>query len=119
MGLLIPDLMGSGYKAGRLRKILGSLKKGFKVIQGDKYPEPNYITYQITGWIEETQLASTVERHFYHLHTNSELNEWEQQADNHTFKLFWSPINKLPEIVSPQNEWIKYVSNELKYTFPI
>ncbi|MGN7764171.1 NUDIX domain-containing protein [Paenibacillus sp. 22594] len=86
-------------------------------IEGDKYPEPNYITYQITGWVEETQLASTVERHFYHLHTKSELKEWEQEADNHTFKLFWSPINKLPEIVSPQNEWIKYVSNELKYTF--
>ncbi|MEK3916197.1 NUDIX domain-containing protein [Paenibacillus sp. FSL H7-0331] len=86
-------------------------------IEGDKYPDPNYITYQITGWVEESHLASKVSRHFYHFHSNSNLNKWEQEADNHTFKLFWSPLDELPEIVSPQNEWLKYVLNDLNYSF--
>ncbi|MCY9668236.1 NUDIX domain-containing protein [Paenibacillus alginolyticus] len=86
-------------------------------IEGDKYPEPSYTTYQITGWVEETDLASTVERHFYHLHTECNLNQWTQEADNHLFKLFWSPLDKLPEIMSPQYEWLKYVTSDLNYLF--
>jgi 8-oxo-dGTP pyrophosphatase MutT (NUDIX family) len=86
-------------------------------IEGDKYPDPNYITYQITGWVEDSRLASKVSRHFYHLCSNCTLNEWEQEADNHTFKLFWSQLDKLPVIVSPQNEWLDYVLTELNYSF--
>ncbi|TDF92783.1 NUDIX domain-containing protein [Paenibacillus piri] len=86
-------------------------------IEGDQYPEPNYITYQITGWVEDSHLASKISRHFYHLRSSCYLNEWEQEADNHTFKLFWTPFDKLPEIVSPQNEWLDFVSNELMYSF--
>ncbi|MBT2724800.1 NUDIX domain-containing protein [Bacillus sp. ISL-46] len=85
--------------------------------EGDKFPNPNYITYQITGWVEEANLASKVSRYFYHLKSNNDLNEWEIESDNHTFKLFWSPLGKLPEIVSPQNEWLEYVLNELNYIF--
>ncbi|TDF89433.1 NUDIX hydrolase [Paenibacillus piri] len=47
-------------------------------IEGDKYPEPNYITFQITGWVEDSNLASKVSRHFYHLRSDCKLNEWEQ-----------------------------------------
>jgi hypothetical protein len=65
--------------------------------------------------VEETNLASKISRYFYHLNSNNDLNEWEIESDNHTFKLFWSRLDKLPEIVSPQNEWLEYVLNELNY----
>ncbi|SOC43791.1 NUDIX domain-containing protein [Ureibacillus acetophenoni] len=83
--------------------------------EGDKYPEPNYISYQITGWVEQSKLASKVTRQFYHLRSNSESNEWEIETDNHKFKLFWSTLENLPEIVSPQNEWLDYFLKENIY----
>ena len=81
--------------------------------EGDKYPEPNYISYQITGWVEETNLATKITRQFYHLQSNSEFNEWEIVTDNHTFKLFWSQLDNLQQIVSPQNEWLDYFLKEM------
>ncbi|GGG32225.1 hypothetical protein GCM10007425_28620 [Lysinibacillus alkalisoli] len=81
--------------------------------EGDKYPEPNYISYQITGWVEEKNLSSKIIRQFYHLQSNSELDEWEIETDNHIFKLFWSPLDNLPPIISPQNEWLTYFLKEM------
>lgn len=83
-------------------------------IEGDQYPNPNYISYQITGWVEEANLASKVMRHFYHLQANSKLNEWAIETDQHTFKLFWAPLENLPLIVSPQDKWLAYFLKELK-----
>lgn len=81
--------------------------------EGDKFPEPNYVTYQITGWTEKSNVASKVTRQFYHLQSNSHLDEWEIETDNHNFKIFWSPLDNLPQIVSPQNEWIDILFNEI------
>ncbi|HLQ99877.1 MAG TPA: NUDIX domain-containing protein [Sphingobacterium sp.] len=86
-------------------------------IEGNKYPNPDYITYQITGWMESCKLTSKIQRHFYHLHTHSTLDNWEHEADKHVFKLFWSPINNLPPIVFPQNQWLEYVLTESGYLF--
>ncbi|WP_051620945.1 NUDIX domain-containing protein [Paenibacillus sp. UNC451MF] len=83
----------------------------------DQYPYPNYITYQITGWVERKHLASTVRRQFYHLRSISTKDKWEQEADHHLFQLFWAPMDSLPEIVAPQQQWVTYVTNELKYNF--
>lgn len=81
--------------------------------EGDQFPDPNYITYQITGWTEKSNLASIVTRQFYHFQSNSQVDEWEIETDNHRFKLFWSPLDCLPQIVSPQHEWIDYILNDM------
>ncbi|MCK0470419.1 NUDIX domain-containing protein [Halalkalibacter sp. APA_J-10(15)] len=81
--------------------------------EGDKFPEPNYVTYQITGWTEKLNLASKVTRQFYHLQSNSYLDEWEIETDNQNFKLCWYPIDNLPHVVSPQNEWLQYLLREM------
>ncbi|MFE5318040.1 NUDIX domain-containing protein [Paenibacillus sp. NPDC056579] len=85
-------------------------------IEGDRYPDPQYVTYQITGWVEPSVLASIVSRHFYHMHSHCSLSVWEQDADDHRFKLFWAPLEDLPEIVSPQNKWLHFVTNNLNYS---
>lgn len=81
--------------------------------EGDKFPDPNYITYQITGWTEQSKVASKVTRQFYHLQSNCLLDEWEICTDNHIFKLFWSPLDNLSQIVFPQNEWVDILYNEI------
>lgn len=81
--------------------------------EGDKYPEPNFISYQITGWTKDSNLASKVTRKFYHLQSHSQFDDWEMETDNQKFKLFWTPLDNLPQIVSPQNEWLDYLLNEL------
>lgn len=86
-------------------------------VEGDKYPDPEYITYQITGWVEESKLVSKVKRQFYHLQSNSQFDEREIETDNQKFKLFWSPLNNLPQIVSPQNEWLEYLFKEMNISF--
>jgi 8-oxo-dGTP pyrophosphatase MutT (NUDIX family) len=84
----------------------------------DRYPKPQYISYQITGWVPIAILTKEVRRHFYHVVTNEEVqDEWEIVADNHKFNLFWAPFMNLPNIIEPQYKWLNYVRNELGYTF--
>ncbi|MFX1284201.1 MAG: NUDIX domain-containing protein [Promethearchaeota archaeon] len=84
----------------------------------DRYPDQNYITYQITGWILTTNLSKKMRRHFFHIVINEEAqDEWEIFADNHLFRVFWSPFMNLPDIIAPHRHWLKYVQYELKYSF--
>jgi len=86
-------------------------------IEEDQYPDPNYISYQITGWVDRKDLASEVLRRFYHLRSNCNRDEWEMEADHHVFRLFWAPMSRLPDIVAPQQRWVHYVTEELRYSF--
>lgn len=81
--------------------------------EGDKYPHPNYITYQITGWTEAHCLASRVERQFYHLETSEARDEWKVETDHQTFMLRWYAWHRLPTIVAPQREWLSYALEAL------
>jgi 8-oxo-dGTP pyrophosphatase MutT (NUDIX family) len=88
----------------------------------DRFPECNYVTYSITGWVPDEVITQRVERHFYHFevkHQHTTKDNWEQFTDNNLFNLFWSPLSKLPRIVSPQDQWIEYVKKQLHYSFDI
>lgn len=87
-------------------------------VETDRFPDPQYVSYQITGWVPLDALALTNRRHFFHLHApEPTLERWEQFSDNHHFALFWAPLNVLPEIVKPQNHWLDFVQKQLGYTF--
>jgi 8-oxo-dGTP pyrophosphatase MutT (NUDIX family) len=84
----------------------------------DHIPECNYISYQITGWVPEESLALACRRTFFHLAlVGAAPDEWDQFSDNHRFHLFWAPWDALPEIVTPQAEWVALVKNQFKYLF--
>jgi 8-oxo-dGTP pyrophosphatase MutT (NUDIX family) len=84
----------------------------------DQYPNATYATYRITGWVPNDTLARQQRRHFFHLTADEETrDEWTQFSDNHEFRLFWASLAALPEIVPPQNRWVEYVREELKYAF--
>jgi 8-oxo-dGTP pyrophosphatase MutT (NUDIX family) len=77
--------------------------------EGDRFPDPSYISYQITGWVPEEMLASTNRRKFFHLELVGDApDSWEQFSDNHLFALFWARLDNLPEIISLQREWLDY-----------
>lgn len=86
----------------------------------DCYPNPNYISFMLKGWVHESCVTDSVERSFYHLTVeNTEQDEWIQQADGHTFQLFWADMDHLPEIVETQLQWWMYATNTLGYNFNI
>ena len=77
----------------------------------DRLPEPQYITYQITGWVPEVALRRGTRRFFYHLTSAGAASlpgSWEQRSDNHLFRLFWAPLDNLPAIIPPQDAWLAY-----------
>jgi 8-oxo-dGTP pyrophosphatase MutT (NUDIX family) len=86
-----------------------------KLIEYDRVPDPQYVSMCIVGWVPDDTLADTRRRHFFHLVFEGESQErWTIQTDNHTFGLFWSPIGALPEIIYPQNLWLRFLPKNLQ-----
>ena len=95
----------------------------------DRYPDPQYITYQITGWLPQDCLAGQIRRRLFHLAAEQETPPaWEHFADQHLFRPFWARLDNLcgevnrlrwsePPIVWPQCDWWRYVTQELGYDF--
>ena len=110
-----PDLMSFNW--AYLRKgipvTLSRRSGGFSHVtyqEWDRWPDPQYVTMCISGWVPDDALGDTRMRHFFHLefHGRSE-KSWKVFSDNHFFSLFWAPLDALPEIVYPQNEWLAFL----------
>jgi 8-oxo-dGTP pyrophosphatase MutT (NUDIX family) len=72
--------------------------------------DPQYVSMSIKGWVPDKMLTNMYRRHFYHLEfTGKSEDRWQNFADNHTFGLFWASLDALPEIISPQDEWLVYL----------
>jgi 8-oxo-dGTP pyrophosphatase MutT (NUDIX family) len=79
----------------------------------DRWPDSNYVTYRISGWVPNEALAPGRTRHFYQLACRHATEEtWEVDIVYHRFRLFWAPLDDLPEIVSPQVEWLDVLWRE-------
>jgi len=77
-------------------------------IEWDDLANPSYVSYQITGWVPNSALASRRTRYFFHfVYHNPTANQWWTETDNHRFRLFWAPLTALPTIVYPQNRWLE------------
>ena len=78
-------------------------------VEWDDTTSPQYITYQLTGWVEEDSLGSLVLRHFFHMQTAAQTpDQWVVHTDNHAFTLFWAPLDELPELEPFQQEWLRH-----------
>lgn len=121
-----PDIHSYSWAEIR-KKVHVTLKRSYNdfsqvtYIEENRFPNPDYISYQITGWIPSRILCRKTKRHFFHLTVTKEtLDEWEVLAEpelNYTFKIFWAPFDMLPPIIPPQYKWLEYVKNELNYNF--
>ena len=76
----------------------------------DRVPDPQYVSMCIIGWVPDRVLSRTQRRHFFHLEASGHSEErWTVRADNHLWTVFWASLRDLPEIVRPQNKWLKHL----------
>jgi len=73
----------------------------------DQLPNPSYNTYQFTGWVPEDVLSQKQRRYFFLLSfSGSTPSTWKVNSDYHTYTLFWAPLDALPPLISPQDQWL-------------
>lgn len=79
-------------------------------IEHNRWPDPQYISAQITGWVPRRAVTQRRRRFFYLLPFEGETpSEWMVAADHHMWRLFWAPVEALPQIVAPQDAWSQYL----------
>lgn len=80
----------------------------------DRFPDPQYLTCQITGWIPLRLLCGSSRRFFFHLEADESSPSVKDlpcvATDNYIFQPFWARLDALPEIVEPQREWLKWLN---------
>jgi len=84
----------------------------------DRYRDPQYVTYSITGWVPSDMVTQRQRRYYYHLvYKGDSADTWIQFSDHHDFRPFWALLTDLPKIIAPQRAWLDYVTQELGYEF--
>ncbi len=103
----------SGIAVKLLRQANGFVQVSYE--EEDDFENPQYITYQISGWVPQYCLSEYQLRHFYWFEcANPTPPTWTRRADDHDYEFFWAPLNQLPEIVFPQSEWLSVLLPALK-----
>ena len=101
------------FRAGLPVSLTGQHAGDFSQVryeEWDRWPEPQYVTYAITGWVSDAMLCDTIKRYFYHLEFQGQTEErWGVNTDQHHFNLFWASLAQLPAIISPQDGWLEFL----------
>ncbi len=116
-----PDLNAIPYKDKLTRGLTVEHHSTYKdfthvtYFEYDKFPNPSYVAYNISGWVPNKNLGKQKTRHFFRLSTTEETEDiWELKSDRgHIFQPFWTPLSPKPEIVSPQNRWLDFVYEKI------
>jgi 8-oxo-dGTP pyrophosphatase MutT (NUDIX family) len=81
----------------------------------DRFPDPQYVTTELTGWVPADALATSRRRLFYVItHDAPSEPRWRHRADQNDLVVFWAATTSLPTIVSPQDRWIPYLLDSIK-----
>lgn len=101
------------FRKGLPVSLTGRQANGFSQVvyeEWDRWPDAQYVTYAITGWVPDEMLCATIRRHFFHMEFHGQSEErWTVHTDNHRFELIWSPLDNLPAIIHPQNAWLEFL----------
>ncbi len=77
----------------------------------DRLPSPQYLTARITGWVRREALTKVLRRFFFVLPYKDETAAaWALGSGAQGQVLFWAPLDTLPAIVPPQDQWIPYLT---------
>jgi 8-oxo-dGTP pyrophosphatase MutT (NUDIX family) len=77
----------------------------------DRMPSPQYLTARITGWVPREALARVRRRFFFLLPCEAETPPaWSVDTGRDDWVLFWAPIDRLPALIPPQDQWIPYLT---------
>jgi 8-oxo-dGTP pyrophosphatase MutT (NUDIX family) len=82
--------------------------------ENDRNPDPQYVTYRLTGWVAASALTRVKRRFFYVLPFTGETPDaWEVTDDGHTWTVFWASVRGLPPIIPPQDAWVAHLTASL------
>lgn len=96
-----------------LRKKSGYTQVRYK--EPDILPNPNFNTYEFTGWVPDDVLSQRQRRYFFLLSfSGSTPPRWNVNSDYHTFTLSWAPLDDLPDFIPPQDTWLDVLFDHLK-----
>jgi 8-oxo-dGTP pyrophosphatase MutT (NUDIX family) len=77
----------------------------------DQLIGPRYVAGQILGWVPKSALTRIKRRYFYAMDYSGESpDQWSLVVDENPVTVFWAPLHALPEIVTPQDEWARYLA---------
>ena len=77
----------------------------------DRAPSPQFLTARITGWAPRAALAKVRRRHFFVLPFEDDTAAaWAMSDGRDDYVLFWAPIEHLPALMPPQDQWIPYLT---------
>lgn len=80
----------------------------------DLNQEPPVPLTRVAGWVPVHCLAERLVRHLYHLQcTSSTPDRWEQFADDHLFRPFWTPLEAPVALVEGQQQWLDAIHLDL------
>lgn len=103
---------------------MGNIRRGFTVevaraahdfvqihyVEHDGYPDPQFATFELLGWVPADAIARVRVRYFAWLTAPPATPaSWTNFDDHHTFTLRWHPVDNLPELVAPQAPWLRFL----------
>ncbi|MGE5603393.1 MAG: NUDIX domain-containing protein [Nitrososphaerales archaeon] len=83
--------------------------------ENNRFPDPEYLTFRVIGWVRAEILCTTLRRHFYLLTPTAPAPdaEWAVEIDYHIFRPFWAPEDKVlqsgGDVVESQRQWLEYL----------
>ncbi len=102
-----------GLRAEVLRREGSWVQIDFR--ESNRFPDPDYDTFRITGWVDESVLCTAIRRHFYLLTPTAPTPDepWAVDIDNHIFRPFWAPLDEVlaagGNVIEPQRQWLDYL----------
>jgi 8-oxo-dGTP pyrophosphatase MutT (NUDIX family) len=96
-----------------LRSTDGWIQIDFR--ETDRFPDPEYFTFRVIGWVTADMICRTLRRHFYLLTPTQRTPdaEWTVEIDYHVFRPFWAPLDEAlvsgGGVIEPQRSWLNYL----------
>ena len=85
-----------------------------KYAEPNKFPDADFITFEIIGWVHQANLTNHLRRYFYLAQGHFDTPEqWDVYTDGHCFTLSWFSLDNPPNFVPPQDEWLTILMDHL------
>jgi 8-oxo-dGTP pyrophosphatase MutT (NUDIX family) len=103
---------------------MGSIRRGFTVEvlraeedflqlryrETDRYPDPQYVSFELVGWVPAETVAGLRVRYFVWLSSPAQTPlSWMNFEDHHNFMLRWHRREEWPPLVASQAPWMRFV----------
>lgn len=79
--------------------------------ESDLNVQPPLVQWTASGWAPAADLVTRQQRHFFQLEPTAPTDPaWQQHADHgHIFRFEWLPLDPPPDLIPPQDGWLRYL----------